>query len=998
MKRAQPDSPRETGESGDQQAPLAVILTALSVEYQAVRAHLTGIETLVHASGTRAERGRLAGTSWYVALAEIGEGTLTAAALTERFHTWLRPQALFFVGVAGGLKDDIEVGDVVVATKVYGIHGGKQTSHGFLVRPEAWRTSHRLEQAARHALRGRARFKPIAVGDVVLADAASAIARHLNEHYNDAVAIEMEATGVAQAAHLTGELDALVIRGISNKADAHKHHRDAEGSPSKAAQNAAQAAVAVLRELSPAGPATAVDGHLDDHTTALLRAQEAACSALPYWPFHRDLPKLTDVYVEPSVISLDGSGLRGTLTTLLSDRGRILLLGPAGSGKSTAGLQMVGQMSGEILRGTQPPDTVPVFVPARLISSERNIQESISAACDRHLGNLLSRQIDIGRIAARHRLLIVVDGIDELVDPDERDRQITHLARHLDTTRHAAVITSRHFSENEISTFGGIELAFHMLPFDGQQLHQFVPRWMAAAGSAEPGRDATRFLQRLRHGAEYMLSSPLLTTMCLIVSDRHGPDLPVTRLELYDRFVQYLLFRRTRHAESRRQIASLLQVYGTPGDRLSDWLYDHRLELCSQVAKQYLQGDSRDLTDIAVEWIKEECEDAPWVDRWSSVVQSILVDTGMLLPIGAEVVFIHRSVAEYLAASLPGIGPDSFESTLTMMINAHTSISHFEGGGHGWFENSDATTSFLLFRCLWQGRTAQPAVSRLLAEHEDDFYTYATYWTVAQLGGAGVPLDDDAVERLFDFFVTRWYDVMRRGMQFPLSPAQYVVTLLVPLARRYPRLMTALRQFTTGLRDAHTAAIGLGGLWNSEHHDFAQAQLARMAAYEGDPGVPVYAARTYADLGQDEEAIVLAERAITAGANCFAVRDAVSVLVRYGRFDTTADLVAQAFPRHDWQSRIELAHCLTGIQHTQLAAALVREQLEATSAADKADFLRTLHSHRYGPEPYLVDPRPAYYAETIQALFDVAREHKAALLADPDLPATTRSEIAALQL
>lgn len=91
----------------DTAPPTAVILTALSVEYDAVRAHLTDAETLVHPSGTRVEHGRLPGTPWYVALAEIGEGTLTAAALTERVNSWLAPQVLFFVGVAGGLKDDI---------------------------------------------------------------------------------------------------------------------------------------------------------------------------------------------------------------------------------------------------------------------------------------------------------------------------------------------------------------------------------------------------------------------------------------------------------------------------------------------------------------------------------------------------------------------------------------------------------------------------------------------------------------------------------------------------------------------------------------------------------------------------------------------------------------------------------------------------------------------------------------------------------------------------
>ncbi|GCB45936.1 5'-methylthioadenosine nucleosidase [Streptomyces sp. NL15-2K] len=234
------------------------VLTALSLEYEAVLDHLTDIENLTHPRyGTRARRGRLPGTPWQVALVDMGKGTLTAATLTERVLTWLNPEAVLFVGVAGGLKNDIEVGDVVVATKVYAIHGGKQTLDGLLDRPDAWRASHRLEQAAKEALRGKAHFKPIAVGDVVLADADSDLAARIRTRYNDAVAIEMEGSGVAHAVHLAGEAGALIIRGISDKADADKSDRDAEGSQPRAAANAAAAAVAVLRELEPKEQPTA---------------------------------------------------------------------------------------------------------------------------------------------------------------------------------------------------------------------------------------------------------------------------------------------------------------------------------------------------------------------------------------------------------------------------------------------------------------------------------------------------------------------------------------------------------------------------------------------------------------------------------------------------------------------------------------------------------------------------------------------------------------------
>ncbi|MFD4627640.1 tetratricopeptide repeat protein [Streptomyces sp. NPDC058475] len=240
--------------------PTVVVLTALPCEYAAVRKHLTEAEELEHPEGTRVERGRLPGTPWYVAVAELGEGALNAAVLTERVVAWLRPEALLFVGVAGALKDDIKIGDVVVGTRVYGIHGGKQTPEGFLVRPEAWRSSHRLEQAARFALRGKVHLKPIAVGDVVLADSKSAIAAHIRHHFNDAAAIEMEGSGVAHAAHLSSRLDTLVIRGISDCADVGKAGSDASGSQPRAADAAASAAVAILAKHRPATGRTAGSG------------------------------------------------------------------------------------------------------------------------------------------------------------------------------------------------------------------------------------------------------------------------------------------------------------------------------------------------------------------------------------------------------------------------------------------------------------------------------------------------------------------------------------------------------------------------------------------------------------------------------------------------------------------------------------------------------------------------------------------------------------------
>ncbi|MFE7836032.1 hypothetical protein ACFU53_08230 [Streptomyces sp. NPDC057474] len=120
---------------------------------------------------------------------------------TQRGHRhhagndWFRPRAAFFVGIAGSLREDLEVGDVVVASRVYAIHGGKLRDGRFDVRPASWPVSHRLEQAAGKALEDTAEFEPSAVGDVVLDDDKAELVEFLRHHCQDAVAIETEGTG-----------------------------------------------------------------------------------------------------------------------------------------------------------------------------------------------------------------------------------------------------------------------------------------------------------------------------------------------------------------------------------------------------------------------------------------------------------------------------------------------------------------------------------------------------------------------------------------------------------------------------------------------------------------------------------------------------------------------------------------------------------------------------------------------------------------------------------
>ncbi|MCZ7673704.1 MAG: 5'-methylthioadenosine/S-adenosylhomocysteine nucleosidase [Chloroflexi bacterium] len=241
----------------------AMIVTALPVEYHAVRAYLADISEDEHPEGDVYERGLFyAGKRlWEVGIVEMGMGNPNAAQKTERAIAHFHPEVVLFVGVAGGIKD-VTIGDVVVATKVYGYHAGKAADE-FKTRPEVGWPQYRILERARAESRNSDWLKPldpvpspvprvflgaIASGEQVVTSTQSESYKLIRNAYNDALAVEMESYGFLKAAQAHSGLEALAVRGISDLLEG-KSEADKSGSQEQASRHAAAFAFEVLAKL-----------------------------------------------------------------------------------------------------------------------------------------------------------------------------------------------------------------------------------------------------------------------------------------------------------------------------------------------------------------------------------------------------------------------------------------------------------------------------------------------------------------------------------------------------------------------------------------------------------------------------------------------------------------------------------------------------------------------------------------------------------------------------
>ncbi len=227
-----------------------VILCPLSIEYNAVRKYLANISfKQENQFNLSYEEGQIISSEniWNIALFETGGKIGNLQARTTQILHSLKPNYIFLVGIAAGIKD-VGIGDVIVGTKAYGYESGKETDEGFLARPDVIYSSRNLLELAKQVAREtttknyKIEFGAIAGGNRVINTDKNSL-KVIKQSYNDTKALEMESIGFSFAAQ-EAKVPFLNVRSICDLAVNKNDNFQASAS-----DHAAEFAIQIIKRL-----------------------------------------------------------------------------------------------------------------------------------------------------------------------------------------------------------------------------------------------------------------------------------------------------------------------------------------------------------------------------------------------------------------------------------------------------------------------------------------------------------------------------------------------------------------------------------------------------------------------------------------------------------------------------------------------------------------------------------------------------------------------------
>ncbi|MCT9088386.1 NACHT domain-containing protein [Streptomyces sp. ASQP_92] len=335
----------------------------------------------------------------------------------------------------------------------------------------------------------------------------------------------------------------------------------------------------------------------------------------------------------------------------LAGNSRLLLRGPAGSGKST----LVQWLALNAARRTFGPELadwnrcVPFVLRLRAFTSAASLpmpQDFLQAA-----GVPLTPAPGwAGQLLSEGRALVLVDGVDEV--PMRLRARTEAWLKSLVTAFPAAryVVTTRPSAVSEDWLAGQGFVAHSLLPMEREDVRAFVAHWHASARLACPAPEERERLDTYeaslltavasRRDLGRLATNPLMCALLCALNRDRRMQLPRARKELYDAALDMLLVRR----DTEREITGVEGVTLTRDEqtallqRLAYWLIRNGLA----------EADRDEVASMVTEWLGAMPQVTGDPDH---VFAHLLIRSGLLRePMPGAVGFVHRTFQDYLGA------------------------------------------------------------------------------------------------------------------------------------------------------------------------------------------------------------------------------------------------------------------------------------------------------------------------------------------------------------
>ncbi|WP_089114744.1 NACHT domain-containing NTPase [Streptomyces sp. SS07] len=337
----------------------------------------------------------------------------------------------------------------------------------------------------------------------------------------------------------------------------------------------------------------------------------------------------------------------------LGERDRLLLRGPAGSGKSTL-VQWLALNAARQSFGSELADwnrCVPFVLRLRAFTA----QESLPAPADflRAAGVPLHGSAPAGwadRMMQQGRALVLVDGVDEVPDRLRKrtERWLKDLIVAYPWVKY--VVTTRPSAVPEAWLSGSGFEPHTLLAMGRADIDAFIGHWHRAARSecrseeesAELGRyeNVLRRAVGTRRDLGLLATNPLMCALLCALNRDRRMQLPRARKELYDAALDMLLVRRDTEREivavegvdlTREEQTALLQ-------RLAYWLIRNGLAEARQ----------EEAVGLLADWLRAMSQVRGTPEQ---VFTHLLNRSGLLRePAPGSVGFVHRTFQDYLGA------------------------------------------------------------------------------------------------------------------------------------------------------------------------------------------------------------------------------------------------------------------------------------------------------------------------------------------------------------